>query len=681
MSQKKWKLKNVDKELAAQLSQAYDLNPFLALIMVSRGCTGSDALAQYAPDALSLTDPFALSGIKEAAQRIRLALDTGEPIAVYGDFDADGVTATALMCTFLESEGGNVISYIPEREGEGYGLNLPAMQSLAEQGIRLLITVDNGITAIEEARAAAGLEMDLIITDHHQPGAELPEAVAVVDPHLDVQLPFRDWAGVGVAFKVACAVYEGDSEDLLASFSDLVAIGTVGDIVPLRGENRFLVQKGLAVLNGGQRMGIRAFRQVTNSQDRQFTATELAFVLVPRINAAGRMDSADCALSLLTTDDYDHAMLRASQLCEYNTQRQETEQAIFEEMRAEIAQNPSRLYDRVLVMDGTHYHNGVTGIVASRMVEAYGKPCIVLNRQPDGTVRGSCRSVSGFSIYDALDACRSDLTRFGGHPMAAGLSLNDTQIEAFRQHINEYAKEQFPVMPTRELVLDCRISPAYLTLGLLEDLALLEPYGAGNEQPVFGLYHVQVTTITPVGGGKHLRLGVSKAGRNYQMMYFGMAEDRFPFKAGDTVDAAVKISRNVFNGRESVSIQICDMKPSGLDQDTYFQEIALYESLCAGETLEQGVCSSLFPGRAENAAVYRCLLKNKERPLTMDSIYFSVFEQGVTFGQLAASLDAFEETGLIRRENGFITGQPAQGKVDLEGSRALTQLKSRVNYG
>lgn len=681
MGRKKWNIKNVDKDLAAQLSQEYDLNPFLALILVSRGYQDSAALAALRTGEEQLIDPFLISGMKEAAQRIRTAVDQGERIAVYGDFDADGVTATALMATFLESQGGNVITYIPNRETEGYGLNVDAIHSLAQQGVQLLITVDNGISAVEEAKEIAACGMDLIITDHHQPGDALPEALAVIDPHRDSDLPFHDWAGVGVAFKLACAVYDGSGNDLFPFLGDLAAIGTIADIVPLKGENRLLVKRGLKLLNQSERIGIQAFREATNNRERQFTATEIAFMLVPRINAAGRVDSARYALELLTTDDYTYAIQCAGRLCDYNTQRQGLEQEILADIQVQLLANPAWLLDRVLVVDGTAYHNGVIGIVAARLVDLYGKPCVVLNRQPDGIARGSCRSVSGFSIYDALAACQGDLIRFGGHPMAAGLSLQTDHIDGFRRHINAYAKENYPVMPPQVLEIDCRIAPAYLTLELLDDLELLEPYGAENEPPVFGLFHIQLMGITPVGEGRHLRLEFIKGGHSHQMMYFGMTAQNLPFAVGDFVDAAVKISRNIWNGRESVSVQICDLKPSGMDQDCYFREKAMYESFCAGEKLEQSHVAALVPDRADSAAIYRCLLKHKEQGMQIDTVYYALFRQGVTYGKLAVVLDIFEETGLIERKDGLIYILPFQGKVDLEGSRILSELRSRVNYG
>lgn len=681
MSQRKWIMKKVNKDAAAQLSQEYDMNPFLALILVSRGHCTSEAVASFASAPLELLEPMRISGMKEATQRICLALDQGEKIAVYGDFDADGVTATVLLSSFLESQGGNVMTYIPERDREGYGLHIAALEELASQGVRLLITVDNGISALKEAEAAAALGMDLVITDHHQPGPVLPHAVAVVDPHLDKDLPFHDWAGVGVAFKLVSALYDGSSEELLEMFGDLVAIGTVGDIVPLTGENRLLVKKGMQVLNESERMGLRAFREVTDSQDHCFTATDLAFRLVPRVNAAGRMHTAQCALDLLLTDDYEKALLYAQQLCDYNSQRQEQEQVILTDIFQQLDCHPERLLDRVLVVDGAAYHNGVIGIVAARLVERYGKPCIVLNRQEDGVARGSCRSVDGFSIYEALAACRSDLLQFGGHPMAAGLSLENDSIDLFRTHINAYAQAHYPVMPPRSLTIDCRIAPAYLTLDLLDELAVLEPYGAENEQPVFGLFRLHLQAVTPVGGGKHLRLTVSKAGRNYQMMYFGMTEEQFPFSAGDEVDAAVKIARNLFNGRESVSVQICDMKPSKLEQDCYFQEKAVYGAFLAGESLEKQALHTLCPAREQSGAVYRWLVRHTNQWIGTEQLYYELAGQGITYGQLAVSLEAFVQTGLAERKNGVFRVLPSKGKVDLDSAEILTQLKSRVNDG
>lgn len=681
MSQQKWNLKNADKDLAAQLSQEYNINPFLALILVGRGYRTHESILSFFGTEDTLLDPFLLSGMKEAVARIHAAIETGEQISVYGDFDADGVTATALLTTFLESQGAQVHSYIPSRDNEGYGLNVSAIKTLSEQGTTLLITVDNGISALEEAEFCHNVGIDLIITDHHQPGAILPSAVAIIDPHCNKGLPFQDWAGVGVAFKLVCALFEGETQELFAPFADLVAIGTIGDMVPLVGENRVLVRLGLQSINANERLGLQAFRQITHAEDKVFTASDVAFQLVPRINAAGRMFTADCALEMLMSDDYDRALLRATQLCELNTQRQATEKEIMVQIMAQLDRCPALARDKVIVLDGEDYHNGVVGIVASRMVETYGKPCIILNRLADGTAKGSCRSVEGFSVYEALCTCKEHLLRFGGHPMAAGLTVASDQIYSLRRAINTYAKSNFTTMPIRELRIDCPISVSYLSLDLVEELQVMEPFGAQNEQPVFGLFGVTLTAITPVGDGHHLRLTVCKGKHTCTVMRFGVSVAEFPFMVGDRVDIAVKLSCNEYNGKESVSVHALDVKLNCLAQDKFFTELAVFNAVEQEEDVSKEVYESVLPSRDDCARVYRLLVQYKQQGGTIQFFYNRLCETTISYGKLCVVLSAFKESGLIVIEQNQIVLQPSTAKVDLEASQAVTKIKSRMNHG
>lgn len=448
------------------------------------------------------------------------------------------------MYSYLESRGADVICHIPDRINEGYGISPQAVENLKERGVSLIITVDNGISAFDAAKTAKELSVDLVITDHHKQSGELPEAVAVVDPQrTDCNIPFRDWAGVGVAFKTICAVEGDGEEELLDEFSDLVAIGTLADVVPLKKENRALVYEGLKRINSGSRQGIEALKNAAGVSGKKLGAGGISFTLAPRINAAGRMGSAMTAFRLLLSDDENDAAELAKTIDTYNKERHSVENEITKQAIAEIESRPDEKYASVIVVSGENWHQGVIGIVAARLCGKYGKPAVVIS--VDGEKgKGSCRSIEGFSIYDALSAVSDTLTHFGGHTLAAGLGVEKSRIDEFRTAINEYAKTV--EMPFPELRLDCKLNPAYINMDLINSLELLEPFGAGNEEPCFGLFNMKISRITPIGDGKHLRLALKKGNTEITALLFSVRAEEFPFRFGDTVDAAVKITKTNF---------------------------------------------------------------------------------------------------------------------------------------
>lgn len=676
---KKWKTAKLNNELAANLSEKYGFDPFFSLLLVARGYDTKEKIDCFLSDEILLSDPFLITDMDKAVERINLALENGEKICVYGDYDADGITATTIVCQFLEGEGGNVVHSIPQR-ADGYGLNQEALLELKEQGVSLIITVDNGISAIEETDFAKEIGIDLVITDHHQVGEQIPNAVAVVNPHRD-NLPFCQWAGVGVAFKLISALFQGEPQELLEEYGDLVAIGTVADIVPLVGENRILVKAGLKAVNESHRPGLSAFRQIANMQDKVFTSTDLGFVISPKINAAGRMGDAEIAFQLLTEENYEKSLLLAQQLFEMNSARQGEEQRIFNEIMSKLASEPKLQSKRVVVVYGEGYNSGVVGIVASKLVDAFGKPAIVLTNGENGLAVGSCRSLGDFSIYDALSACSDDLVKFGGHKQAAGLSLEIDNIQAFADHINEYAYSNFPVMPVPEISIDCPISPGYLTLDLLSCVDRLGPFGSMNEQPIFAITGVELLKITPVSEGKHLRLSCKKGNIDFSSMLFGTCENDFPYNPGDKIDIAVKISRNLFRGVESVSIQTVDLRPSKFQSEKFLLEKEIWGRFENGENISAQSIKSITPSREVSADIYRFLLKNKGYSKGAQGLYFSLNRQDIAFGQMMISLTAFCQLGLVRIDEEKIQLIPQSGKVDLESAPILIDLKSRLDYG
>ena len=407
-----------------------------------------------------------------------------------------------------------MVYYIPNRHTEGYGLSYGAIDKLSMMGVKLIITVDNGISAVEEAKYINELEMELIVTDHHLPSDTLPQAVAVVDPHReDCNLEFKDYAGVGVAYKLICAL-EGEENGVTDSFVDLVTIGTVADVMPLIKENRELVRRGVRLIADSDRSGIQALIEVAGLSERRMTSTTVAFGICPRINAAGRMGSADRAIRLLLSDDYEEATFLAQEINDENVTRQQTEQEILNQAVEQIKRNPNWIYQNVLVVAGEGWHDGVVGIVASRLVEKYGKPTLVIT--VDGEeAKGSGRSIDGFNLYDALSHCGDCLTHFGGHTLAAGIGLKTENIGDFRKAINRYADGIEMPYPIQNI--DFKLNPAYVNVEMLNAIEQLEPFGAGNPQPIFGLYNMTITDIQPIGNGKHLRVILERNGVSLQL--------------------------------------------------------------------------------------------------------------------------------------------------------------------
>lgn len=673
MAYRRWKIADADKERASEISEKFNIDPFIAFLLVSRGIKNDLEVSDFMSSSYELSDPFSFADMDKAVSRIERAIDYSEKITVYGDYDCDGVTATALLMSFLKNMGADVDYYIPSREAEGYGMNVGAINQIHENGTNLIITVDTGIASVKEAEYIYSLGMELVITDHHQIGDVLPRAEAILNPHRpENNLQFRDFAGVGVAFKLACAVY-GDTDDMLGQYADLAAIGTIADVVPLLYENRTLVKAGIRMINSGARLGVQALKKIAGGGDREFASGDVAFLICPRINAAGRIDSASKALELLVCEDEAAADFKAEQLNINNTHRQEIESEIYESIKKRISEKPSLVQSRVIVIDGENYHQGVIGIVASKILEEYGKPTIILSIDENGMARGSARSVEGFNIFDAVSYCADLLTQYGGHPRAAGMSLEAGKIEMFREKINEFALDNYPVMPTLSLDIDCKLSPFYLDLGLAESLVSLEPYGEANPQAVFALMGLTVVSVTPLKGGKHVRLECEKNGKMLKMVKFKTAPDEFVYKPGEKIDAAVKISKNLFNGKNYLSVQAVDIKRNKSDDDKYFAEKAAYELF----VLEKNNDLSVYPSREICSVIYKKIKSFGGWSFGVDDLYFSL--NSVTYGQLIFALKAFEESGLIIADGDKITLVDVKSKVDLMNTPIIKLLKGRLN--
>lgn len=676
---RKWEVRPLDKERAAAFAQTYGVPFFLAMLMNIRGLDDAAHLREFLGEGEPLSDPFLLKDMDKAAARITRAVDNMEKIAVYGDYDADGVTSTAMLYSYLETRGADVIFYIPQREGEGYGMNIGAVEYLKEQGVSLIVTVDNGISSVQEVARANELGIDVVVTDHHRPQEILPDAVAVVDAYRpDDTSPYKHFSGVGIAFKLLMALEDGagDVEDLLEAYSDLAAIGTIGDIVPLTGENRTLIRAGLERLSQSDRPGVQALLENAGIAGKALTSTNVAFTLVPRINATGRMGAPERAVRLLISGYEEEAEVLSEEICADNEERRRVEAEIAEAAFADI-EAKGYMKDRVVVVDGENWHHGVIGIVASRVTERCGKPCMIISRG-ETEAKGSGRSIEGFSLFEAICACGDLLIKFGGHPMAAGITLKPENIEAFRKRLNQYAAEHFPQMPTQTVTLDCKLNPAALSVSMAQSLTQLEPFGNGNPQPVFGLFNMELSNVTPVGGGGHLRLTLEKNGAVITAMRFNTKPEELPYHIGDKIDLAVQLEAREFRGQPSLTVIVRDMKFAAFNTEKNIASLASFEKWQRGEVLSAEDKKRLYPDRACLAAIYRALrtVNGKET----DQVRFvSQFGKDMTLGLFKTALLVFEERGLVHSEIADDTFTATlietSGKTDITRSPVLLALQ------
>lgn len=544
---------------AAQFRLPYEM----AVLLLLRGVADVDAINTYMSKGLNgIHNPFLFNGMEDACERIVRAINGKEKITVYGDYDVDGITAVSVLTDFLAFCGAKVDYYIPDRFSEGYGLNILAMNRLARGGTQLLITVDCGISSIGEVEFAKTQKLDVIITDHHSCKEELPKAIAVINPkRKDSTYPFSELAGVGVAFKLILALAKRlgiSTKDVFMKYADLVAIGTVADVVSLLGENRIIVDRGIKSIKETENFGIKALLEVSGCGGKEITASLIAFSLSPRINASGRMERASLAVELFKAKSYPEALELAKKLDGLNRLRQQTEQKIFEEASAlaDLQENPM-----VYVLTAKNWHSGVIGIVASKLCEKLGKPCILLSYEK-GKYKGSGRSIDGFNLFDALSDSEELLTAFGGHALAAGLTVSEENLPEFTARINAYAKKRITDdMLIPKLSVDCAIDPAHITLAWANALKKLEPFGTGNETPVFALCGAKILSANAIGAdGRHLSLRVQKDGVTVGAVWFGMGSAVGELSAGDFADIAFTLNINVYNGTENVQLIIKDIK-------------------------------------------------------------------------------------------------------------------------
>lgn len=568
MIDKIWNFRNkkLNDETVNELSVKHRIPRVVAAILLNRGVKDEDIDAYLKKSMADIVNPTLMLDMDKAADRICAAIKNKEKIAVYGDYDVDGITATALLYEFLQSAGADAEYYIPDRKGEGYGINIMAVNKLYKLGTKLMITVDCGITAIGEVEFAKLQGMDVIITDHHTCKDRLPTAAAaILNPKRpDCEYPFDALAGVGVAFKLilALAMKLGmKTSDVFNKYVDIAALGTIADVVPLLGENRIIVDKGLKAMQNPQRPGIKAIMEVAGALQKGINASTIAFAIAPRLNAAGRLGTATTAVELLLTKDEERAREIASDLDAENKERQLTEQNILEEALSIIAADPNFEKKKVIVLAKEDWHHGVIGIVASRLCEMFFRPCILISHS-NGIGKGSGRSTPNFNLFDALSECEKYLTGFGGHSVAAGLNINMSDLEDFIKAINKYADD---TLTEKDMIpsinIDCPITERAVTLENAYMLSRLEPFGMSNEKPVFAMANVKVASIASVGAdSKHLRLRVSRGGVTMNCIGFGMGALAENIACGDVINIAFQMDINHYQGTDTVQLLLKDIK-------------------------------------------------------------------------------------------------------------------------
>ena len=673
---RQWRYTQPDTILASELAETCEINPVLALLLTTRGINTPEEAFAFLVGQEEEADPYDFADMDVAVERIRRALDRKEKILVYGDYDVDGITATVLLYTYLRRQGADVLYRVPKRD-EGYGLHEEDVLWAAEQGVRLIVTVDNGVSLVSQVTLANEKGVDVVVTDHHRPSDQLPPAVAVVDPcRADCESSCKGYAGVGVAFMLVCAL-EGDGETVLSTYGDLLTLGTIGDVMPLTGFMRDLMRRGIQLLDASTKPGILALRRVAGYEDKELTARTVSFSLVPRLNAAGRMGDPDLAVRLLLTEDIVEAQSLAEALENMNARRQAVSNEIYAQAQEKIAQHPEWLHERVLVVEGDDWNSGVIGIIAARLVERYGKPTFVLSVGADGVAHGSGRSLPGFLLYDALKHCEDCLSVYGGHEQAAGITLNADGIGAFRRAINAYAAQAHPIMPVPGLDVAIRLRPEQVNADKLVLLEMLEPCGAGNPSPQFGLFRMRLDNIASIGGGKHVRLSLSRDGIQISAVKFQMRPEDLPIPCGSIVNCIVTLEKNIYHGNISVSVHIIDIGYADTDREQMQAQIALFDGVMRGELCPDKELT--LPSREQLAHLYSMLRACGEWNGTIEHLYRAINvggEDTYTVLKLLTTLEIWREAALVdvqdRGDSLRLRVLPAAGKTDL-GSTALWQ--------
>lgn len=560
---KKWQIYETDENKVKELQEKYQINKLLATILVNRKITKREEIRLFLePTRKDFHNPFLITDMEKAVERIITAIQKQEKVTIYGDYDVDGITSITVLKSFLQDRGLTVESYIPNRLEEGYGLNHEAIGKIAKSGCQLMITVDCGISAIEEIDYANSLGIETIVTDHHEPGKELPKALAVIDnKRKDSNYPFRELAGVGVVFKLiqALGMKLGLKEEEYLKYLDIVCVGTISDIVPLVNENRVIAKLGLMLIDQTKNIGLQSI--INSSGYTKIDSNSISFGIAPRINACGRMGKAKEALELLLSKNYNQVRELTQKLNEHNRMRQETEKSIFENAVKQIKEEQLENKNAIIV-GGENWHHGVIGIVSSKITEMYFKPSILLSFEEDGIGKGSGRSVPGFDLHQALNQCTNSIEKFGGHSMAVGITIRKEKFNQFREEFEKIAEkahidENIPIIQ-----VDSKIDLKDINKEMVESLKQLEPFGEGNRMPVFVFKNLKIDSIRALSEGKHLKLTLKDNNTIVNGIGFNLGYLAEEYRIGDKIDVVGVLEINSFNGVDSLQINMKDVMRS-----------------------------------------------------------------------------------------------------------------------
>lgn len=639
---KKWKINMPDKNTVSKIASSCGVSSLTAAALVSKGYSSPESVIQSL-DENSLSDPFLIKDMQAAVDTIIESMEKNEIICVYGDYDCDGIMSTVILYTYLLENGVNVIYYIPER-ADGYGLNRDAIKRIHDEGANLIVTVDNGISAISESEYIYELGMKLVVTDHHQQGEQLPKAEAVVDPHRhDCYSPFKYACGAVIALKLVAALNDGDYTIPLEQFGDLAAIATVADIVNLTGENRFIVRYGLELINNTDRPALIALKEVSRLTDKKLDSGSIGFGLAPRINASGRYGSPKTAVKLFLCEDYDDALPIAQELDRLNNMRKDAENKIISEIYEMIDKNPELIRERVIFICGHNWHHGVIGIVAARILEKFGKPCFIASEE-NNEIRGSARSFGSFSVFDALTAAAASLEKFGGHIGAGGFTIKNGMENDFRRLINKYALENHRIMPVYEITADVPAAPHELTVENIQGLDILEPFGAGNEKPLFFIENAVILDMIPLSNGLHTKLRIKFGTVVAEALIFRRTMSELIVKTGDSCDIIANFGINEFREKISVSIYIEDIRPHGLVQNKYFSALNVFEAFTRNEEIPENYYAAMYPTRDMTASIYKHI---PDEGIASDVLFIRLNDPKINYCRFCVAVESMRQLGLI----------------------------------
>ena len=703
---KKWIIKTQNEDLVKELSKKLNITEITARLLINRGyCDVDDAAAFLSKADSFLYDPFLMADMKNAVTRIEQAIEKHEKITIYGDYDVDGITSVSILYMYLDEQGANVEYFIPLRDTDGYGLNNTAIKNIADNGTKLIITVDTGITALEETEYIKSLGLDIVITDHHQCREELPRACAVINPHrADCQYPFKELAGVGVAFKLLCALELNKKNDGIYDISiiknmcrryiELVTIGTIADVMPLVDENRIIVYMGLALLENTRNLGIKALFEAagvnSSSKDkRKITSSVIGYTIAPRINATGRISNASRAVKLFLSSSKEEAEYLSEEFCQINKERQDTETAIFLDAIRQIEENKMNENDIILVLASDTWHHGVIGIVCSRITEKYNLPSVLIsfdsckdadiNEESIG--KGSARSIKGLNMAELFAANADLLEKYGGHELAAGLSLKKKNIDAFRENINRCAREILgDEMIEVSLDIEAELTLPDITIPNIEDTMLLEPFGAENPQPLFAINNVRIADMVLLSGGKHTKMVLSCDDCNVSALFFGANLEQAGINVGDIVNVAASMNINEFRNEKTPQLICRDIELVSHYEDDVKESRAYFEAVMSGDVLIQ---REDIPIRADFAKVYTFFKSIFPYGTGTVSIKRVSAECDLTYIKLFCIIHALFEGDIIKydRTSEFdyrITLLPTEGKSDLTKTSVMKKIMS--NY-